>query len=179
MINSGNKLISSLLALTVVTPIFCGCNIVTPQNVETSLPTVPEQSTSEVTTTTSETTEETTEPSAEERVILKTPGGKTVIDTTYVRTIADVTPEMMTADYWIGEDDNEILMTPDEIAEFNYNNRAIIKAADNKTIMPHLEDFGDTFDGNILRTFLNDNANSIPKDPAKTYLNGKPTTAEY
>ena len=179
MINSGNKLISSLLALTVVTPIFCGCNIVTPQNVETSLPTVPEQSTSEVTTTTSETTEETTEPSAEERVILKTPDGKTVIDTTYVRTIADVTPEMMTADYWIGEDDNEILMTPDEIAEFNYNNRAIIKAADNKTIMPHLEDFGDTFDGNILRTFLNDNANSIPKDPAKTYLNGKPTTAEY
>ena len=75
MINSGNKLISSLLALTVVTPIFCGCNIVTPQNVETSLPTVPEQSTSEVTTTTSETTEETTEPSAEERVILKTPDG--------------------------------------------------------------------------------------------------------
>ena len=179
MINSKNKLISSMLALTLITPIFCGCNIVTPQSVETSLPTIPEQSTSEVTATTSETTVETTEPSAEERVILKTPDGKTVIDTTYVRTIGDVTPEMMTPDYWIGEDDNEVLMTPEEIAEFNYNNRAIIKAADNKTIMPHLEDFGDTFDGNILRTFLTDNSKSVPKDPAKMYLNGKPTTAEY
>ena len=179
MINSRNKLISSVLALTLITPVFCGCNIVTPQNIETSLPTVPEQSTSEVTTTTSETTIETTEPSAEERVILKTPDGKTVIDTTYVRTIGDVTPEMMTPDYWISEDDNEVLMTPEEIAEFNYSNRAIIKAGDNKTIMPHLEDFGDTFDGNILRTFLNDNAKSIPKDPAKIFLDGKPTTAEY
>ena len=98
MINSRNKLISSVLALTLITPVFCGCNIVTPQNIETSLSTVPEQSTSEVTTTTSETTIETTEPSAEERVILKTPDGKTVIDTTYVRTIGDVTPEMMTPD---------------------------------------------------------------------------------
>ena len=134
MINSRNKIISSVLALTLLTPIFCGCNIVTPQNVETSLPTIPDKTTQEVTTTTSETTEETTEPSAEERVILKTPDGKTVIDTTYVRTIGDVTPEMMTPDYWIGEDDNEVLMTPEEIAEFNFNNRAVIKAGDNKKI---------------------------------------------
>ena len=172
------KLTSVILAAAILLPQICACDLIPDRTVETSLPTVPEESTSELTTT-SEATEETTEPSAEERIILKTPDGKTVIDTTYVRTIADVTPEMMTADYWIGEDDNEVLMTPDEISEFNYNNRAIIKAADNKTIMPHLEDFGDTFDGNILKIFLNDNANSIPKDPSKYYLNGKPTTAEY
>ena len=179
MINNKNKIAASVLALTLITPIFCGCNIVTPQNVETTPPVIPDETALPTTTTTAETTEETTEPTAEERVIVKTPDGKTVIDTTYVRTIADVTPEMMTADYWVSDADNEILMTPEEILEFNYNNRAIIKAADNKTIMPHLEDFGDTFDGNILRVFLNDNANSIPKDPSKYYLNGNPTTAEY
>ena len=177
MINK--KLAPVILAASILLPQLCSCSLIPDPVAQTSLPTIPEESSSEVTTTASETTIETTEPSAEERVILKTPDGKTVIDTTYVRTIADVTPEMMTADYWLGDADNEVLMTPDEIAEFNYNNRAIIKAADNKTIMPHLEDFTDTFDGNILRTFLNDNANSVPKDPAKMYLNGKPTTAEY
>ena len=177
MINK--KLAPVILAASILLPQLCSCSLIPDPVAQTSLPTIPEESSSEVTTTASETTIETTEPSAEERVIVKTPDGKTVIDTTYVRTIADVTPEMMTADYWLGDADNEVLMTPDEITEFNYNNRAIIKAADNKTIMPHLEDFTDTFDGNILRTFLNDNANSVPKDPAKMYLNGKPTTAEY
>ena len=177
MINK--KLAPVILAASILLPQLCSCSLIPDPVTQTSLPTIPEESSSEVTTTASETTIETTEPSAEERVIVKTPDGKTVIDTTYVRTIADVTPEMMTADYWLGDADNEVLMTPDEIAEFNYNNRAIIKAADDKTIMPHLEDFTDTFDGNILRTFLNDNANSVPKDPAKMYLNGKPTTAEY
>ena len=107
MINK--KLTSVILAAAILLPLICACDLIPDRTVETSLPTVPEESTSELTTT-SEATEETTEPSAEERIILKTPDGKTVIDTTYVRTIADVTPEMMTADYWIGEDDNEVLM---------------------------------------------------------------------
>ena len=179
MIKTRQKLISSALALSLAMPVFCGCNIVTQGKNETSLPSVPDQTATEATTTTSETTEETTEPEPIESVILKTPNGATVLDTTYVRTIDGVKPEMMHAEYWISDDDNEVLMTPEEIAEYNYNNRSIIKAADNKTIMPHLEDFGNTFDGSILRTFLNDNAKSIPKDPSKYYLNGKPTTAEY
>ena len=58
MRNKKQKTLTVLLALCLITPIFSGCNIVTNPNVEPSLPTIPEGTTSEVTTaTTSETTE--------------------------------------------------------------------------------------------------------------------------
>ena len=181
MIFSRRKVVSAILATALAMPVFTGCNNVTQSESEPSLPTVPTTTTESTiaTTTTSETTEETAEPTPIESVIIRTEDGDTVIDTSYVRLIDGVKPEMMHPDYWIGEGDNEILMTDEEIAEYNRTNRGVIKAGDNKTIMPHLEDFGDTLDGNILRTFLKDNAKSVPKDFSKAYLNGKPTTKSY
>ena len=54
---------------------------------------------------------------------MKTPDGKTVVDTTYVRTIDGVKPEMLFADYWIKEGHDQVLMTPEQIAVFNKNNK--------------------------------------------------------
>ena len=162
------KLTSVILAASMLMPVFCACDMLPFTSTGTSLPAESDTTTSEITAT--ETPIE---------VVVKTDKGNTVMDTRYVRLMDDVKPEMMNADYWIGENDNEILMTDEEIAEYNYKNRSIIKAADNKTTMPHLEDFEETFDGNILRTFLNDNAKSVPSKPEKYYLNGIPTTEEY
>ena len=81
MINK--KLAPVILAASILLPQLCSCSLIPDPVAQTSLPTIPEESSSEVTTTASETTIETTEPSAEERVIVKTPDGKTVIDTTY------------------------------------------------------------------------------------------------
>ena len=104
---------------------------------------------------------------------------KKLPDNNYVRSIGDVTPEMMTPDFWIKESDNKVLMTSEQIEEFNRANKGVIKASDGKTVLPHPEDYEDTLDGNILRKFLKDNAKAAPKDPSKYYLNGKQTTKEY
>ena len=66
------------------------------------------------------------------------PDGKTVVDTSYVRLIDGVKPEMMRADYWIKEGNDKVLMTPEEITVFNKNNRGVITAKD-KTKFPKLD----------------------------------------
>ena len=171
MKNRNMKLICALLAISVAVPVLGGCNIVKPQN-ET---TITEDTTTMSNTTT---TSETTEPQISESIVLKTPDGKTVVDTSYVRLIDGVKPEMMRADYWIKEGDDNVLMTAEEIAVFNRNNRGVITAKD-KTKFPKLDEFEETLDGKVLRSFLNDCAKAAPKDPSKYYLNGNPTTAEY
>ena len=170
------KTISLMLAISMSAAVFGGCNIVTKPVADASSVPGTEISTTEASTTMN--TEKTAEPSASESIILKTPDGKTVVDTTYVRTIDGVKPEMMYADYWIKEGHDQILMTPEQIEEFNKNNKGVIKASD-KTILPHPDDYEDTLDGKVLRSFLKDNEKAVPKDPSKYFLNGKPTTAEY
>ena len=165
------KILSALAAIAVAVPVFSGCNIVK-QTAETSV----SGSSTEMTTINTES--ETTVPSVSESIVLKTPDGKTVVDTSYVRLIDGVKPEMMHADYWIREEHSKVLMTPEEIARFNRNNRGVITARD-KTKFPKLDEFEETLDGNVLRSFLNDNAKTVPGDPSKYYLNGKPTTEEY
>ena len=155
----------------------CGCKKDTPATTETTLPSSSVTTSSEATEA-SEASEETTEPSVSESIVLKTPDGKTVVDTKYVRMIDDVKPEMLFADYWIKEGHDKVLMTKEQIAEFNKTNRGVIKASD-KTILPHPEDYEETLDGKILKIFLNDNVKAVPKDPSKYYLSGKPTTKEY
>ena len=56
----------------------------------------------------SETTSETTIPSVSESIVLKEPDGKTVVDTSYVRLIDGVKPEMMHAGYWIKDGDDKV-----------------------------------------------------------------------
>ena len=170
------KTISLMLAISMSAAVFGGCNIVTKPVADASSVPGTEISTTEASTTMN--TEKTAEPSASESIILKTPDGKTVVDTTYVRTIDGVKPEMMYADYWIKEGHDQVLMTPEQIEEFNKNNKGVIKASD-KTILPHPDEYEDTLDGKVLRSFLKDNEKAVPKDPSKYFLNGKPTTAEY
>ena len=116
---------ATLLLAALTMTAFCGCKKDAPATTEATLPPSSE-------TSVTESSEETTEPSASESIILKTPDGKTVVDTTYVRTIPGVKPEMMYADYWIKEEHNKVLMTKDQIEEFNKTNRGVIKAK-NKT----------------------------------------------
>ena len=163
------KILSALLAIAVTVPVFGGCNIVKQQ--ETAV------SSSLAETTSSSSATESSE-TVKEDIVVKTPEGKTVIDTEYVRLIDGVKPEMMQAGYWIKEDSGKVLMTPDEIAQFNKNNRGVITAGD-KTKFPKLDEFPETLEGKVLRSFLTDCAKAAPKDPSKLYLNGKPTTDEY
>ncbi len=170
MKNSRQKILSALLATALTVPVLSGCNIVTQQEPSVS------SSLSETTTASSAVME--SSETAKEDIVVKTPEGKTVIDTEYVRLIDGVKPEMMQPGYWIKEGSSKVLMTPDEIAEFNKNNRGVITAS-NKTKFPKLDEFPETLDGKVLRSFLTDCANAAPKDPSKLYLNGKPTTDEY
>ena len=170
MKNRNKTLISALLALTVTMPVLGGCNIVKQQETTSA------SSLAETSSSSSEETE--SSETAKEDIVVKTPEGKTVIDTEYVRLIDGVKPEMMQAGYWIKKDSGKVLMTADEIAVFNRNNRGVITAKD-KTKFPKLDEFEETLDGKVLRSFLNDCAKAAPKDPSKYYLNGKPTTDEY
>ena len=170
MKNSRQKLLSALLAIAVTVPVFGGCNIVKQQEATVS------SSLAETTAASSETTE--SSETVKEDVVVKTPEGKTVIDTEYVRLIDGVKPEMMQPGYWIKEGSDKVLMTADEIAQFNKNNRGVITAGD-KTKFPKLDEFPETLEGKVLRSFLTDCAKAAPKDPSKLYLNGKPTTNEY
>lgn len=176
MINIKYRTISLILAMSMTAAVSGGCNIVTHSKETSSLPSRPEMTASEKVNT--ESSGESSLPSLSESIVLKTPDGKTVIDTRYVRTIDDVKPEMLYADYWIKEEHNKVLMTKDQISEFNKTNRGVIKASD-KTILPHPEDYEETLEGKVLKTFLNDNVKAVPKDPSKYYLNGKSTTKEY
>ena len=179
MFTHKEKIISILLASAMITPVLCACSIDTAQSIETTLPTTSETSlpTLETTMETTETTKETT--AATEPGTVETAPSSEELDTSYVRLIDGVEPEMMNADYWIGEDDNIILMTDEEIAAYNHENRGNILSADEETQMPHLDEFEDTLDGDILRTFLNDNANSVPGNPRSYYLDGTPTSSIY
>lgn len=170
MKNCRQKILSALLATALTVPVLSGCNIVTQQEPSVS------SSLSETTTASSIAME--SSETAKEDIVVKTPEGKTVIDTEYVRLIDGVKPEMMQPGYWIKEGSSKVLMTPDEIAEFNRNNRGVITASD-KTKFPKFDEFPETLDGKVLRSFLTDCANAAPKDPSKLYLNGKPTTDEY
>lgn len=174
----GNKTITVILAASVTVSALCACNIGSSAG-DPSLPTTESLDTSMTTSEMSETTSETTE------ITLTTPDGtyETVIDSTgidtgFVRTMNDVTPEMMTADFWIDEDDNKLLMTNEEIAAFNYENRVHVKVNDD-IYFPYFDEFEDTLDGDLLRAFLKSNADSAPKDPSKYYLYGSPTTRSY
>ena len=179
MFTHKEKLISIELASAMITPVLCACNINTDQSVETTLPTTSETSlpTLETTMETTETTKETTAPV--EPGTVETAPESEELDTSYVRLIDGVEPEMMNADYWIGENDNIILMSDEEIAAYNHENRGNILSSDEETRMPHLDEFEDTLDGDILRTFLNDNANSVPGNPGAYYLDGTPTSRIY
>ena len=170
MKNSRQKILSALLATALTVPVLSGCNFVTQQEPSVS------SSLSETTTASSAVME--SSETAKEDIVVKTPEGKTVIDTEYVRLIDGVKPEMMQPGYWIKEGSSKVFMTPEEIAQFNMNNRGVITASD-KTKFPKLDEFPETLDGKVLRSFLTDCANAAPKDPSKLYLNGKPTTDEY
>ncbi len=170
MKNIRQKILSALLATALTVPVLSGCNIVTQKEPSVS------SSLSETTTASSAVME--SSETAKEDIVVKTPEGKTVIDTEYVRLIDGVKPEMMQPGYWIKEGSSKVFMTPEEIAQFNRNNRGVITASD-KTKFPKLDEFPETLDGKVLRSFLTDCANAAPKDPSKLYLNGKPTTDEY
>ena len=159
-----------LLAATIGTAL-CGCKKDSVVPTETSL------SSSE--TTVAVTTEKTAETSDTETTTPETSKTKALPDTDYVRLIGDVTPEMMTPDYWLKGADDNLQMSAEQINEFNAANKGKIKASDGKTVLPHPDDYEETLDGKILRMFLKDNTKSVPKDPSQYYLNGKQTTADY
>jgi len=185
MFSKRYKTFSFILASSLAVSTLCGCSLVNSSQSasnETSLPTTsattwPEISETTAVATTAETTEETTEAVVSEETY-QTAVWNDDVDPEYVNSINGVTPEMMRADFWIGEDDNRILMDADEITEFNYNNRATNKTGDG-VIMPKFDEFGEVMDGNILRAFLKENADSVPDEPSKYYLNGHQTTRGY
>ena len=172
------KAITAILAVSVTSSALCACSIGSAD--DPTLPTTESLDTSMTTYETSETTSETTE-------VTETSAGDNTYETApdnagvesgFVRTMNDVTPEMMTADFWIDEDDNRILMTDEQIAAFNYENRVHVKVNDD-IYFPYFDEFEDTLDGDLLRAFLKANADSAPKDPSKYYLYGSPTNRAY
>ena len=179
MLSGKKKIIAVMLAASSALSILCSCDQIPSQSIEPSLPTTEAPETSMTAFETSkETVMETTAETTADNETYETAGDNTQIDSDFVRTVPGVSPEMMAADYGIGEDDNKILMNADQIKAFNHANRVHEKANDG-TQMPFFDEFGDTFDGKVLKVFLTDNANSAPKDPSRYYLNGKPTTRSY
>lgn len=171
MANRTHKTISAILVPSIALSLLCACNADISTNNETSLPVTEATSTSE--------TAKEIPPAETTSAPLETAIDCTELDTTYVRLIDGVEPQMMNAGYWVDEDDDVLLMTDEEITAYNHDNRGNIIASDDETTYPHLDEFEDTLDGDILRAFLNDNANSVPKDPSKYYLNGSPTGRAY
>ncbi len=183
MFNKISRTVSLILSSAITISALCACNIPAGEPAESSLPTTApkETETSVMTTpvtTVTETTISTTETEATAETTYETAPLETMIDTDYVKVFSDVTPEMLNADYWISKEDNRILMNAEQIEEFNHNNRAIIKTKYG-TEMPLFDEFGDTFDGAVLREFLQENAESVPTDPSRYYLNGSRTTKSY
>ena len=103
MKNSRQKILSALLATALTVLVLSGCNIVTQQEPSVS------SSLSETTTASSAVME--SSETAKEDIVVKTPEGKTVIDTEYVRLIDGVKPEMMQPGYWIKEGSSKVFMT--------------------------------------------------------------------
>lgn len=183
MINRKRKTFTAVIASSTAIALLCSCSQITDQSPETSLPTAPTTETAEtiietITAITEETTTGTMENNNTENTF-ETASDSYGIDADYIRTVDGVSAEMLNADYWIGEKDNIILMNADEIEAFNRENKGIIKASDEVTVYPHLDEFGDTLDGNILRTFLNDCANSVPEYPPRYFLDGSRTDYMY
>lgn len=179
MINIKHKISAAILALSMTVPVVSGCNIVTFGKKEPPMTQTSESITETAAeTTTVTTTEETTSVTETEKAATKATETEQTVDTGYVRLIDDVKPEMLKPGYWLKEGDDKLLMTADDIAKFNMNNRGVVTASD-KTKFPKLDEFEEKLDGSVLRSFLTDCANAAPKDPAKYYLNGKPTTEEY
>ena len=181
---SKNKAVSAMLAASMITALFCSCSFIPSQDpgtVPTGSSAEPAETAKETTETTMKTTEtvQTTEETTTAEVTYETAAESSVPDRYYIRTVDGVEPEMMNADYWIDADDNIILMNQKEIAAFNYENRGVIKAGDGETVFPHLDEFEDKFDGNTLRTFLNDNAKAVPEYPPKYFLEGERTDYLY
>ena len=177
MFHNSNKVFSVILASSIIISV-CSCSFDTQQSDETSLPATSATSTTETSAEITETVEETAATTVPEEPFETAPDHED-IDPAFVRTIDGVDLEMMNADYWISENDNRIIMNADEIAAYNYENRAVIRASDDETVFPHLDEFGDTLDGDILRTFLNDNARSIPETPSRYYHDGGRTNYAY
>ena len=185
MHNSKHRILPAVIAASMIMTMLCSCTIDLPDSkVPTGLPEITStvsttaESTTETTVETIETTTETTETSTVAETY-ETAVESTGIDTDYVRVVAGVDPEMMNVDYWIDEDDNIILMNKEEIKAFNYENRAVNRASDGETVFPYLDEFGETLDGDILRVFLNENADSIPSYPPRFYVDGYRTNYAY
>ena len=159
---------TSLILSAALAASLCSCSSGGPESLSTN-PTVTE---------TASTSTETTAESSSADFITEPSTSASLADTGFVRIVDGVSPEMMNPDFWISEDVNELLMTSDEIAQFNYANRVHQKTGDGVQ-MPYFDEYEDTLDGNILRAFLNENASMAPKDPSKYYLNGNKTTKEY
>ena len=179
MINRKHKIINTLLIFSVSAVLLSACDSYLPrESLVNSLPTTaPSETTAANSETTAETTVQTTE-ATESDETFETAEDVSGIDTDFVRTVADIPAEMMDVDYWIDEDDNKILMTAEQIEEFNYRNRVHEKTGDGVQ-MPYFDEFGETLDGKILRAFLEENKNSAPKDPSRYYLDGNSTTRSY
>ncbi len=106
------------------------------------------------------------------------------VDTSYVRTLNDVTSDMMRSGYWIangtacGFDMDEVLMTRDQIKAFNDDNHTSFEREDG-SLMFRFDEVGETFPGEDLRYLLDCSRSQIPDDPSSYYLNGQPTSASY
>ena len=73
-------------------------------------------------------------------------GNIPVVETDYVRVVDGVKPEMMNSEYWLDSEDNTVLMSDEQIKEFNRTNRVHVAAGDGPA-MPYLDEFTDTLDG--------------------------------
>lgn len=173
------RAIAAILGISMTASVFCACN----SGITSADPTLPTTESLDTSMTTFETSEsssvptEITETTIDNRTYETAPES-TEINTDFVQTMDGVTPEMMKADFWISENDNRLLMTDEEIAAFNHENRVHIKVNDD-IYMPYFDEFEDTFDGDILREFLWANAASAPKDPSRYYLDGYRTSRVY
>ena len=180
MFSNKHKTVSIILAASLTATALTACGSATGETLN-SRPATSATETVTTETSASGTAPAPTETSPEttvEESTYATATETTVADLEYVRAAYGVTPEMMDSEFWIDEDDNVILMTEEEIAQFNYENRVHVKSNDG-TEMPFFDEFEETIDGDLLRLFLNDNAAAVPSSPSNYYLNGSPTTKSY
>ena len=98
----------------------------------------------------------------------------------YIALTGGVSMEMMSADYWLSKKNKQaahkdkVLMSTDEIAEFNRGCSAMISCGGTEL---SLADIPDSLSGEIVRGFISSAA--APEDPVSKYLWGQPTNEEY
>ena len=98
----------------------------------------------------------------------------------YIALTGGVSMEMMSADYWLSKKNKQathkdkVLMSTDEIAEFNRGCSAMISCGGTEF---SLADIPDSLSGEIVRGFISSAA--APEDPVSKYLWGQPTNEEY